>query len=376
MICRRRGRMTSDAWEKKGLNNPSFLVTVVVRLVRTFGRDTEIIRLDIRKSSKLNTELFQVEAGNFFIQLLGKNVNANGPLFGFSPEGDLSQNLVTERVGHDERGVASGTTQVDETTFSQKNDVLTALHGETINLRLDVNNGGSVGLQPGNIDFNVKVTNVTDNGIILHGFKVTTDDDITTTGGGDEDVSFVDSFFHGSNFITFHGGLESVNRINFGDDDTRTEGTEGSSTTLTDITVTGDNGNLTGNHDIGGTLDTVDEGFTATVQVVKLGLGNGVIDVDGGEHELTVLEHLVQVVDTSSGFFRETLDTRDQVRVLFVDNVGQVTTVIQDHVQRLTVREEKSLLNTPDKFYILLSYTHFFFSVSIDLPSSVSPFQA
>jgi hypothetical protein len=35
--------------------------------------------------------------------------------------------------------------------------------------------------------------------------------------------------------------------------------------TLSDITETGDNGNLTGKHDIGGSLDTIDEGLSASV---------------------------------------------------------------------------------------------------------------
>jgi hypothetical protein len=319
-------------------------------LVRTFNGNTEVVGLNVGESSKLNIELTQVRAGNFFIQLLGKNVNTNGPLLGFGPESNLGQNLVGERVGHDERRMTSGTTQVNETTFSEEDDVTTALHGETINLRLDVGDGSSVSLQPCNIDFNIKVTNVTDDSIILHLLKVTANNDITTTSCGDKDVGFRDSLLHGGNFITFHGSLESIDRINFGNDDTRTESTESSSTTLTDITVTSNNGNLTGNHNISGTLDTIDKRFTTTVKVIELGLGNGVVDVDGRELELTVLEHLVQVVDTSGGFFRETLDTREQVRVLFVNNVGQISTVIQDHVKRLTVREHDGLLNTPDEF--------------------------
>lgn len=35
--------------------------------------------------------------------------------------------------------------------------------------------------------------------------------------------------------------------------------------TLSDVTETGDNGDLTGKHDVGGSLDTVDKGFSATV---------------------------------------------------------------------------------------------------------------
>jgi hypothetical protein len=35
--------------------------------------------------------------------------------------------------------------------------------------------------------------------------------------------------------------------------------------TLSDVTETGDNGDLSGQHDVGGSLDTVDKGLSATV---------------------------------------------------------------------------------------------------------------
>ena len=49
------------------------------------------------------------------------------------------------------------------------------------------------------------------------------------------------------------------------------------------------------------------KGETAHV-VVKLGLGDGIIDVDGGDLEFPVLEHLVEVVNTSRGLLRDPLD--------------------------------------------------------------------
>jgi hypothetical protein len=47
--------------------------------------------------------------------------------------------------------------------------------------------------------------------------------------------------------------------------------------TLSDVSVTGDDGDLTSEHDVGGTLDTVDEGLTAAVKVVELRLGDGAV---------------------------------------------------------------------------------------------------
>lgn len=72
------------------------------------------------------------------------------------------------------------------------------------------------------------------------------------------------------------------------------------------ITETSDNSDLSSEHDIGGTLDTIDEGLAAAVVVVELGFGDRVVDVDGGDLELAVTESLVQVVDTGGCLFRYT----------------------------------------------------------------------
>jgi hypothetical protein len=115
-------------------------------------------------------------------------------------------------------------------------------------------------------------------------------------------------------------------------------------TTLTDITVSGNDSDLTSDHDIGGTLDTVDERLTATVEVVELGLGDTVVNVDGGNLELVLLEHLVEVVDTGGGLLGDTEAVIEHLGVLGVDEGGEVTTVIEDEVQLLAILEGLELL--------------------------------
>ena len=103
--------------------------------------------------------------------------------------------------------------------------------------------------------------------------------------------------------------MEGVDGVDLGNDNTSTHSLQSGSATLSDITVTRDDTDLAGNHDVGGTLDTVDEGLTATVQVVEFGLCDGVVDVDGGDLQLAVLQHLVQVVNTGGGLLGDTLDS-------------------------------------------------------------------
>ena len=49
--------------------------------------------------------------------------------------------------------------KVDETTLGEEDDVTTVGHGEAINLRLDFNSLLSVSFQPGDVDFDIEVTN-------------------------------------------------------------------------------------------------------------------------------------------------------------------------------------------------------------------------
>nr|GFD56717.1 hypothetical protein [Tanacetum cinerariifolium] len=90
------------------------------------------------------------------------------------------------------------------------------------------------------------------------------------------------------------------------------------------------NGDLASNHDIGGTLDTIDKGLTAAVKVVELGLCDRVVDVDGWDHEALALEHAVEVVDTGGGLLRDTVAVLEHLRVLLVDEGSKVTTVVED----------------------------------------------
>lgn len=90
-------------------------------------------------------------------------------------------------------------------------------------------------------------------------------DDIPVTGSGNKDIRPVSSLLHGANFVTCHGGLEGIDGVDLGDEDTSTVRFQRFGTTFTDITETGDDGDFTGEHDVGSTLDTVDEGFTASV---------------------------------------------------------------------------------------------------------------
>lgn len=158
------------------------LVPVVEGLVGTVDRDVEVLGLRLGEGGELDVQLRQVGTGDLFVEFLGEHAMIyrlhQRPLLGAvsdhvldtkrellrsRPEGNLGEDLVGERAGHDERRVASSATEVDEATFGEEDDVTAAGHGVPVDLRLDVDALLGVGLQPGDVDFNVEVANAKEN---------------------------------------------------------------------------------------------------------------------------------------------------------------------------------------------------------------------
>ena len=334
------------------------LVTVDVALERTLDRETKVLGLDVAELGELNVDVCQVEKGDLLVENLGQNVDTDIELTSLAElnvlvaellirglvQHDLGKDLVGERAGHDEGRVTSSASQVNETTLGKEDDVTAVVHQVAVNLGLDAGDRLGVLLEPRNVDFDIEVTDVADNGIVGHSLEVDTSQNVTATSGGDEDLTLRSSLLHGGNLEAGNGSLEGVDGVYLGDDDTSTHAVESLGATLTDVTETSNDGDLASNHDIGGTLDTVDERLTATVQVVELGLGDGVVDVDGGDEETLALQHAVKVVDTSGGLLGDTVAVLEHLRVLLVDESSEVTTVVEDQVQALAVLESCELL--------------------------------
>ena len=151
-------------------------------------------------------------------------------------------------------------------------------------------------------------TNVADDGVVAHVLNVAGVDDALAAGGRDEDVRLLAGLLHGGHLETLHGSLESVDGIDLGDEDASAEGTESLGASLADITIASNDSDLASNHDIGGTLDAINERLAATIEVVELALGDTVVDVDGGDLQGARLHHLVEIVHTGGGLLGDTLD--------------------------------------------------------------------
>src|SRR5579871_1899718 len=98
--------------------------------------------------------------------------------------------------------MSGSTTKVDEATFGEKDDMTTVGHQETVNLQLDVCDTLCVLLEPGNVNLDIKMTNVANNSIVLHHFKMFSNDDIPASCCGDKNLAKRSCLFHCRDLIT------------------------------------------------------------------------------------------------------------------------------------------------------------------------------
>jgi hypothetical protein len=112
--------------------------------------------------------------------------------------------------------------------------------------------------------------------------------------------------------VAFHGGLQGADGIDLGDDHPGAEAAHGLGAALAHVAVAAHAHHLAGHHHVGGPLDAVGQRFAAAVEVVELALGDRVVDVDGGEEQSAVLEHLVEPVHAGGGLFGHAFDLFDR----------------------------------------------------------------
>merc|ERR1719494_1563905 len=79
------------------------------------------------------------------------------------------------------------------------------------------------------------MTNITNDGVFWHLQEMLGSNNALTPCGCNNQSRSSYCFFHGGHFVTSHCSLKSIDGINFGDNDTSTEGTEGISTTFANI---------------------------------------------------------------------------------------------------------------------------------------------
>eukprot|EP00976_Prorocentrum_cordatum_P091091 1188382-Prorocentrum_minimum.AAC.4 len=296
-------------WRKTTTLGYAHLITVVQGLVRALVRHVDVRSLGVGELGELGAELVQVKGSDLLVEVLGQDIHLLLVLAGLAlvPELELGNALVGEGAGHHERGMAGGAAQVEETALSQDDDAMAVGELPAVDLGLDVDAlDAGVRLEASHVDLVIEVTDVANNGVVLHLGHHVNHDDVLVTGGGDEDIRGGENVLNGRHLVAVHARLEGADGVNLGHDGAGTSSLHGHGGTLADVTEATDPGGLAGNHHVGTTHDTVGERVAAAVHVVELGLGDGVVHVDGREQQGAGSGHLVQALHTGGGLLRHT----------------------------------------------------------------------
>ncbi len=211
----------------------------MIRLERTLLGHAQVFGLIVAQLGQLDVQVLQVRSGHLFVELLRQDVHADRVLTVLGPQLDLSQHLVGERVAHDEARVSVSAAQVDQAALGEHDQVATVGQLVAVHLRLDVDLLDGVLVEPFDVELEVKVTDVAQDGVVVHVLKVTRGDDVLAARGGHEDAALGRRLLHGGHLEALHRGLQGVDGIDLGDDDTRAERAECVRATLADVTVAG-----------------------------------------------------------------------------------------------------------------------------------------
>ena len=244
--------------------------------------------------------------------------------------------------------MARGTAEVHQPPFGQHEHRVARGERVAIHLRLDLDLLDPLGVvEPGDVDLEIEVPDVADDGVVLHLLDVLAADHVAAAGGRHEDLAPRSDLFHGGHFIALHRRLQGIDGIDLRHHHPGPQRLHGVGRALADVAVTAHHHHLAGHHHVGGPLDAVSQALAAAVEVVELALGAGVVDVDRGELQLAVLVHLVEAVHARGRLLGEAADAAQQFRILLVHHRRQVAAVVEDHVEGLAVREEQRLLDAP-----------------------------
>ena len=140
------------------------------------------------------------------------------------------------------------------------------------------------------------MTDVADDGLVLHARHVLDGDDVEIAGRRDEEVGLLDDVLDRDDLVAFHRRLQRADRIDLGDDDAAALAAQRLRAALADLAVAADHRDLAAQHDVGRAVQPVGQRVPAAVDVVELALRDRVVDVDRREEQRAVLHHLVEAV--------------------------------------------------------------------------------
>ena len=148
---------------------------------------------------------------------------------------------------------------------------MSVLKGKLIDLRLDVDPGDAGrSLEQLSLDLIVKMSDIADNGVMLHLAHMVKSDDPLVSGGGYVDIDDIQHVLCPHNLEPLHAGLKCADWVHFGYVDAGPAAPERLRAAFANVAETADQGLFAGDHDVGCAVDAVDDGMLAAVDIVEL----------------------------------------------------------------------------------------------------------
>jgi hypothetical protein len=184
--------------------------------------------------------------------------------------------------------------------LGKDDDTVTIGEFVAVNLLLDVYalNAGII-VESVHVDPVVEVTNVSDNGVVLHLSHLGSHDDVFVSGGCDEDVTSLQDIVELLDLVAFHAGLEGADRVTLGNYYSSSASFHGLGATFANIAVAVNDNFFASDHNVSGAHETIRKGVSAAINVVELRLGHAIVDVDGLKKEFALCGHLVESGDAT-----------------------------------------------------------------------------
>src|ERR1017187_5003180 len=231
-----------------------------------------------------------------------------------------------------------GRSEVDQTAFAQQVDLAAVLQ----RILLDEIARGALRrrhlLQRGNVDLDIEVAGIGNDGSVLHGVKVFLAQNALVAGDGAEDVADLGGFVHAHHAVTIHDGFDGLRGIDFGDDDLSSQPARAAGQPASTPAVAGDHKLGAGKQEVGGAHDAVDGGLPSAVAVVEQMLGVSIVHRDDGIAQYALLRHGAQTNDASCGLFRTANHAVQHIGPLGKRNGHQIGAVIHGDVRSVIER--------------------------------------
>src|SRR6266404_441187 len=229
--------------------------------------------------------------------------------------------------------MAFGGGEVHKAAFAQQVDFAAILEFVFIHKGTNFTLAAGELLEGGDVNLDIEVAGVAHNRPALHFFEMLGANHALVAGHGDENVAFLHRFGHRHDAEAVHYSLNALHRIDFGDDDVRSQSLCAHGHAPATPAVPGDHDFEAREQDVGGSNDAVNRGLAGAVTVVEEVLGHGIVHGDDRILQRAVLGHGAQTNHAGGGFFRSGDHIGNEIGALGQQHSDEVRAIVHGELR-------------------------------------------